>query len=393
MPGSAHEVLVVALREQPALLGALVEKLTGVALPRGLEPVDSAVRFIKTAEVRPDLLFLRPGKEWAIVELQGRRDPAKRRRWLLAASALLDQTGALGEVIVITARSDVARWALKVAHHRSRLGTKLALTPVVLHLGLSDCEALLDEQRPELSLFAAWAMQSRHGPKARAVVERAIELTARLPAPLRRAQMRAIVSVLSEPMLAMLREAAMNPDKIPETPAARRTRLFLEAQGRKRGRIEGEAKGRAEGKQEVLHMLREASMNPDKIPETPAARRTRLFLEAQGRKRGRIEGEVKGRAEGEAKGEAKGRADGKREAVLALLKVRGLSVAAEDLAALHGCADIALLDQWIVKAATATSASDVFGTGARPRTTRAPQRRTSGTRKKPPARPKHKRPA
>ena len=136
---------------------------------------------------------------------------------------------------------DVARWALKVAHLRSRLGTRLTLTPVVLHLGEDDAEALLDEGRPELSLFAAWAMHSRHGPKARAIVERALELTSQLRAPLRRAQMRAIVSVLSERMLAMLREASMNPDKIPETPAARKTRLFLEAQGRKRGRIEGEA--------------------------------------------------------------------------------------------------------------------------------------------------------
>ena len=55
MPGTAHEVLLVALREQPSLLGDLVTKLTGASLPRGLKPADSAVRFVKTAEVRPDL--------------------------------------------------------------------------------------------------------------------------------------------------------------------------------------------------------------------------------------------------------------------------------------------------------------------------------------------------
>lgn len=84
-------------------------------------------------------------------------------------------------------------------------------------------------RHPELALFAAWAMQHRHGPEARRVVERALELTERLPRPLRGAQQRAILSVLSERMMALLREAAVNPDKIPETPAARRLRLFLEA--------------------------------------------------------------------------------------------------------------------------------------------------------------------
>ena len=316
MPGSAHDVLIVALREQPPLLGALVEKLTGTPLPRGLKPVDSAVRFVKTAEVRPDLVFRRKGKQWAIVELQGRYDPAKRRRWLLAASVLLDQTGVLGDVIVITARSDVARWALKVAHLRSRLGTRLALTPVVLHLGEDSAKALLDEKRPELALFAAWAMQSRHGPKARAVVERAIELTERLAAPLRRAQMRAIVSVLSEPMLAMLREASMNPDKIPETPAARKTRLFCEGQARKRGRREGEVKG-----------------------------------------------EVKG----------------KRDALLALLKARGVALSVEEQAVLRACADAAKLDRWIIRAATAASASEVFGS-TKPSAPRAPGRRPARAR-------------
>jgi flagellar biosynthesis/type III secretory pathway protein FliH len=160
-------------------------------------------------------------------------------------------------------------------------------------------------------------MQNRHGPKARAVVERAIELSSKLPAPLRRAQMRAIVSVLSERMLALLKEAAMDPNKIPETPAARKLRLFLEAQGRKRGRIEGEAKGRAEGLAE-----------------------------------GRAEGRTEGHAEGELKG--------KQDALLALLKARGLTVTAEQRAALRSCADLAKLDQWIVQAATAIKASDVL---------------------------------
>ncbi|WP_437652488.1 hypothetical protein [Sorangium sp. So ce1182] len=311
MPSTPHEVLIVALREQPGLLGALVSRLTGVQLPRSLKPADATLRFVKPAELRLDLVLQGGRRRWVLVELQRSVDPAKRRRWPLAASLLFSQTGALGDVIVITARRAVARWAERVACVRTRLGTTLQLKPVVLHLGAAESKALLDERRPELALFAAWAMQHRHGPAARAVVERAFELTERLPRALRRAQQRAILSVLSERMLELLREASMNPDKIPETPAARKLRLFLEAQGRK-----------------------------------------------------------KGRAEGRAEGEVKGRAEGRQEALITLLRARGLAPSPDDEARIRGCADAAKLDRWIARAATATTVREALGTrtqGARAR--------------------------
>ncbi|MGK4008011.1 hypothetical protein WMF31_35670 [Sorangium sp. So ce1036] len=325
MPGTSHEVLIVALREQPGLLGALVSALTGVKLPRSLKPSDATLRFVKPAELRLDLVYRGGRRRWVLVELQRGVDPAKRRRWPLAASLLHDQTGVAGDMLVITARRAVARWAERVACVRTRLGTVLQLKPVVLHLGAAESKALLDERHPELALFAAWAMQHRHGPRARAVVERAFELTERLPPALRRAQQRAILSVLSERMLALLREASMNPDKIPETPAARKLRLFLEAQGRKKGRAEGEAKGRAEGR---------------------------------------------------AEGEAKGRAEGRQQALMTLLRARGLSPSRDDEARIRACTDPAKLDRWIARAATATSVREALGTrppGARARP-RAPGR-------------------
>ncbi|MGK3990953.1 hypothetical protein WME99_48350 [Sorangium sp. So ce136] len=311
MPSTPHEVLIVALREQPGLLGALVSRLTGVQLPRSLKPADATLRFVKPADLRLDLVLQGGRRRWVLVELQRSVDPAKRRRWPLAASLLFSQTGALGDVIIITARRAVARWAERVACVRTLLGTTLQLKPVVLHLGAAESKALLDERRPELALFAAWAMQHRHGPAARAVVERAFELTERLPRALRRAQQRAILSVLSERMLELLREASMNPDKIPETPAARKLRLFLEAQGRK-----------------------------------------------------------KGRAEGRAEGEAKGRAEGRQEALITLLRARGLAPSPDDEARIRGCADAAKLDRWIARAATATTVREALGTrtqGARAR--------------------------
>jgi hypothetical protein len=310
----SHDVLIVALREQPALLGTLVAALRGARVPRGLEPTDSAVRFVKAAEVRPDIVFRRGRNRWTLVEVQRGIDWKKRRRWLVAVTLLFDQTRTLGDLIVITARADVARWAKTVVKLRTRLGTEIRLEPVVLHLREADVEALLDPKHPELALFAAWAMQHRHGPRAQEVVVRALDVTERLPPPLRDAQRRAIFSVLSERLRALLEETAMNPDKIPETPAGKRLRLLFDAQGRKMGKAEGLA-----------------------------------------------EGEAKGEAKGLAKGKAEGLAQGKQDALLTLLRARSLRPSREDVARIHACTDAAKLDRWIARAATAASVREVLG--------------------------------
>jgi hypothetical protein len=54
--------------------------------------------------------------------------------------------------------------------------------------GREVADALLDEGRPELALFAAWAMHERHGIRAHSVVRRALDLANLLPASLREAQ-------------------------------------------------------------------------------------------------------------------------------------------------------------------------------------------------------------
>lgn len=199
------------------------------------------------------------------------------------------------------------------------MGTRFELTPIVICLAGKRVDALLDPARPELALFAAWAMNSRRGPEARQVVSRAVELAASLPAPLRAAQERAIFAVLSEPLLAFLRKVSMYLDAIPERPAARELRLFLQRQ-----RDESEAKGKAKGKQEAL---------------------------------------------------------------LAVLAARGIEAAPRQRRQILACADMALLDAWIVAAATASSVSEVLA--AEPPEQRAPKRRATpkraGARRKPAA--------
>jgi hypothetical protein len=245
MPSRRHEVLVAMLREQPELLSALVEKLTGHTLAHGLSPIDSTTRFVKTAEVRPDLL-LAGEKEWAIVEVQDKVDRDKQRRWLLAVGVLFDQRRTLGDVFIITARRSVAAWARTAAHVRTKSGTRLELTPVVLHVGPKTINALLSEKTPSLAVIAAWAVSHRHGPEVRRVMERAIEVTEALPADLQEAQRDAILGVLDERMTAWLEEMRMDPAKIPMTPSARRLIALLNRR---------EDRAAARGKREALVAL------------------------------------------------------------------------------------------------------------------------------------------
>ena len=170
------------------LLPAILAKLGKAPLPRLLGAIDSTLRLARPAEVRPDIVY-RTRDGWALCEVQNKIDPPKRRRWPLAAALLLDKTRHMGDVVVLTASLAVARWARNAAHHRGPAGTRLRLTPVVVYLGPRHARALLDPERPELALCAAWAMQHRHGRAAAAVVERAIEVTAGLPTPLRDATM------------------------------------------------------------------------------------------------------------------------------------------------------------------------------------------------------------
>ena len=315
MPSTPHEVMIAALHKQPTLLPLIVHALTGRTMAPDLKPVDSTVRFVKVAGFNPDLLLAR-GPQWAVIEVQNDIDPDKQRRWLLAAGVLFDQTGVLGDVIVLTAHRAVADWALTVAHVETPLNTKLALTPVVLHVGPEMLERLLSEEHPELAVVATWAISHRHGPRARQVVMRALDVTERLPAALQKTQRSAIMSLLSERTLAWLQNMQMNPDKIPMSAAYLRFKAALEAEGERRGRAEGERKGRAEGERE-------------------------------------------------------GRAEGERKALLTLLRTRGLSATVKQRAMIEVCADPKKLEQWIERAVSAESVDEVLGTSRKPRAARS----------------------
>ncbi len=72
------------------------------------------------------------------------------------------------------------------------------------------------------------------------------------------------------------------------------------------------------------------------------------------------EGLAEGETRGEVRGEVRGELKAKVAAILAFLAARGVAVSDEVRARIEACKDAASLDRWIVRAATAASAEEIF---------------------------------
>ena len=238
MPTAAHETLVALLGQRPDLLDRLLRTLGHAGLPGDVVPADSALRIANPLEVRPDLVLVAEGERgpWTIVEVQLQRDEDKRRRWLAAAGVLLDARGAMGDLVVITNDASVARWAAEVARVQGPGGTKLYLDPVVVALTQREAEVLLAAHTPELAVIAAWAVHDQHGRGAQQVVRAVVaEIEAAADPQLRDALSRAMISMLGESLLDVIREMMMDRLVIPESPGFKALRREFEALGEVRG--------------------------------------------------------------------------------------------------------------------------------------------------------------
>ena len=65
-------------------------------------------------------------------------------------------------------------------------------------------------------------------------------------------------------------------------------------------------------------------------------------------------------SEGKAEGKAEGEVAGKIAAILSVLEARGLAISEEQKQRVHACTEIEVLDRWIRRAATASSADELF---------------------------------
>jgi len=95
MPGTPHEVVLLAIRENPELFAEVLRRVGGTDVPGPIEVIDSNVRFAASLETRPDLVVRTPNaaSKWIIIELQNRKDESKCRSWPLAVSVLLQRDG------------------------------------------------------------------------------------------------------------------------------------------------------------------------------------------------------------------------------------------------------------------------------------------------------------
>ena len=99
-------------------------------------------------------------------------------------------------------------------------------------------------------------------------------------------------------------------------------------------------------------------------------------------RKGLEKGLAEGLAKGLAKGRAEGRAEGLRGAIRTLLDARDIQLSATQLRRLDRCEDLAVLDDWVQRAARAKSANDVFPPATRKRRSAA-QARATRARKAP----------
>jgi hypothetical protein len=249
---TAHESVLLWLRDDPSRLGALLS-LTGHALLAAqLAVEDSALRVAFPVEVTPDLVLREatsaPARRWVLVEVQRQPDEAKARRWPLAMAAMANRHGPHGELVVITSSAKVARWAHAVAFHRAG-ETGWGVTPTVLRLGLREAATIIAHGPPEMAVFAAWAAQGRRGGRALAIAEAALARAATIAdGALRRAVEEGILAVLHPTIVGKVKRGPMiDINQLPKNPAVEQWKAELRAEGAALGRAEGAALGRAEG--------------------------------------------------------------------------------------------------------------------------------------------------
>jgi len=110
-----------------------------------------------------------------------------------------------------------------------------------------------------------------------------------------------------------------------------------------------------------VHDLVVAARADDAMARALLAKQNPVLTDALDRARGA------GEAEGRAEGRAEGGAEGKAEAVLLVLRARGIAVSRADEQAIRRMRDLPTLDRWLAVAATCKAVTDVLGTQARPR--------------------------
>ena len=99
------------------------------------------------------------------------------------------------------AAAGVAAGAETGGNLEGALGSSQGFAPAVLLLGEREAHALLTSAPPEMAVFAAWAMQTRHGPDAIEIVTAALRRLAEIEdVTLKMSLTQSILAVPAEPL-------------------------------------------------------------------------------------------------------------------------------------------------------------------------------------------------
>ena len=251
MPSLVHEAPLVVLREEPALVPALLRDALGLALPAfaSVELDDPGFTQALPAEFRADLVVqLRSGPPdhvpvmGIVVEIQRARDERKRRSWPFYAAALHARLRCPTALVVVATDATIARWAGRPIE---TLQPGSPFVPLVL--GPSDIpriSAAEARQQPWLAVLSALT----HGnePDGAAITLAAFAGLSALPDPCATVCYDLIRASLGEATRRAL-EDEMQPGKY-EYQSDFARRYFRE--GREQGEADGLQRGRQEGKQE-----------------------------------------------------------------------------------------------------------------------------------------------
>ena len=218
------EILHAALRARPEMVAKLLRRLAPEQEFSQFSLVDGPPPWLPHAPA--PLLLVAPGS-WVLVQALSSFD-AELPRALGAVLSRIERERGPGDVVLIAARTSVARRAKAVRGWSGPLGTKIRIAPRVLRLGLRAAEELTREE-PALGLVAAWAAQHRKGPRSLQVAAQAVAQAAQVDP----AWLRATLQLLSGPQLSHI--AAMSIDETPESAAFRSFRGAIEAEAEARG--------------------------------------------------------------------------------------------------------------------------------------------------------------
>ena len=271
-----------------------------VTLPRECD--DSVARFTDPTEVRPDVILGRdPSKPWFMVDVQISRDGEKIFRWPLSWLLVRLERKRPGDLLVITHDPKIAEWARTGIVANGTTGPMLTMHPKVLLLDQACVQRLLKLDSPWSAFAAAWTLQDAPvTEETLAIVWAALRKIDELDPELQGRMIRPIVGVLSEPINKKANENMS-------------TQLW-------------------------------PNISDEQLDNSPGVRIWREAAE-------RI---------GEARGEARGEATGEARAIVLVLQARSVALSDEQRERIETCTDKALLDQWVLRAATATTADDLF---------------------------------